>query len=156
MSRNFKLIIPGDPFGKQRPKASSANGFVRTYTPKETVNYESKVVAAYRDQYSEPMFRPHEELWASITAYFPITKGHYVYHKRTQTTDLDKEGELMKAGKVNPTKTPDCDNIAKVCLDALNGIAYPDDSAITCLVVFKRYSEQPRVEIIVERPYGLE
>ena len=121
MSITVKLKILGDPMGKQRPKATSINGFVRTYTPKETVNYESMVVNAYKEQYQEPIFERGEEIWATVMAYFKIPKSHYHFHKRTQTTDLDKEGELMKAGKIRPMKTPDCDNIAKICLDALNG-----------------------------------
>lgn len=150
MKKSVKLVIYGEPMGKQRPKATSVNGFVRTYTPKETVRYESLVVSAYREQYQEPLFVNHEEIWATVTAYFKIPKQHYRFHKRTQTTDLDKEGEDMKIGKINPMKTPDCDNIAKICLDALNSIAYPDDSQITLLLVMKHYSEEPRVEIILE------
>ncbi len=151
MSITVKLKILGEPMGKQRPKATSINGYVRTYTPKETVSYESMVVNAYKEQYQEPIFERGEEIWATVMAYFKIPKSHYRFHKRTQTTDLDKEGELMKAGKIRPMKTPDCDNIAKICLDALNGIAYPDDSQVTCLLVMKFYDEQPRVEITLEK-----
>lgn len=148
---SIKLVILGEPMGKQRPKATTINGVVRTYTPKQTVNYESQVVNEYRNQFKEMYFKPHEEIWATIIAYFKIPKQHYRYHKRTNTTDLDKEGELMKQGKVRPLKTPDCDNIAKICLDALNDIAYPDDSQITTILVMKFYSEEPRVEITLER-----
>lgn len=146
----IKLVVLGDPMGKQRPKAAKRGDFVQVYTPKEITNYESKVVASYREKYSDLTFEPHRELWATIIAYFPITKQHYKYHKKTNTIDLDKEGMLMKEGKINPIKKPDCDNIAKICLDALNGIAYPDDNAISCLLVIKKYSEQPRVEITIE------
>ena len=37
------------------------------------------------------------------------------------------------------TKKPDCDNIAKIILDALNGIAYDDDSQVAMLNVVKLY-----------------
>jgi Holliday junction resolvase RusA-like endonuclease len=37
------------------------------------------------------------------------------------------------------TKKPDCDNIAKIVLDALNGIAFHDDSQVSCLTVHKHY-----------------
>ena len=62
----------------------------------------------------------------------------------------------MLEGKIRPMKTPDCDNIAKICLDALNDIAYPDDSQITCLLVLKFWSENPRVEITLESQEGEE
>ena len=145
-----KLTILGEPMGKQRPKATTIGKFVQVYTPKETTNYESRVVYEYRQKHSDMLFEPHKEIWATIVAYFPITKQHYKYHKKTNTTDLDKEGREMLEGTLNPLKKPDLDNIAKICLDALNGIAYPDDSAITCLLVMKKYSENPRVELTLE------
>lgn len=151
MSTITQIVVLGEPKGKQRPKATTINGKVRTYTPKETVSYESKVVAQYRSQYKEMIFKPHEEIWATIIAYFKIPKQHYRYHKRTNTIDLDKDGELMKQGKIKPLKTPDCDNIAKICLDALNDVAYPDDSQVTTLLVLKYYSEDPRIEITLEK-----
>ena len=145
-----KLTILGEPKGKMRPYATTVNGFTRSFTPKETLNYENKVINEYRQKYSDMLFEPHKEIWATIIAYFPITKQHYKYHKRTNTTELDKEGREMLEGTRNPLKKPDLDNIAKICLDALNGIAYPDDSAITCLLVMKKYSENPRVELTLE------
>ena len=46
-------------------------------------------------------------------------------------------------------KRPDCDNIAKVILDSLNGYAYPDDSAVQ-LRIEKRYTTAaPRVEVVL-------
>lgn len=45
---------------------------------------------------------------------------------------------------------PDVDNIGKSVLDALNGIAYRDDSQVWLLTVTKRVAggdEQPRTEI---------
>ena len=57
----------------------------------------------------------------------------------------------MLEGLMNPIKRPDADNIAKIVLDALNGIAYKDDSQIVDLSVPKRYSDKPRVEIFIEQ-----
>ena len=133
--------------GKQRPKFRNVGKFVQTYTPKETVNYESRVVFAYKMIQQGLLFDVGDEIIATIKAYYKIPKSHYHYHKKTKTNDLDKDGLLMLMGKIKPLKKPDCDNIAKIVLDALNGIAYPDDSQIASLVVLKYYSEQPRVEI---------
>lgn len=41
-------------------------------------------------------------------------------------------------------------NLAKAILDALNGYAYDDDSRISRLVVTKTYSDNPRVEVMLE------
>ena len=53
----------------------------------------------------------------------------------------------MLKGDLRPIKKPDCDNIAKIILDALNGIAFHDDSQIVTLEVFKYYSERPKVYV---------
>lgn len=42
---------------------------------------------------------------------------------------------------------PDVDNIAKAILDSLNGIAYKDDSQVTCITVFKQYAEEDFVKV---------
>ena len=143
------LTILGEPMGKQRPRATTINGFVKTYTPKETTYYESKVVYEYKQRYENMAFEPHRQLKAVILAYYSIPKSHYKFYKKTNSVELDKQGQLMLRGFIRPTKKPDTDNIAKLCLDALNGIAYPDDSQIVELVVEKWYAKEPKVEIAI-------
>ena len=41
----------------------------------------------------------------------------------------------MQHNITRPIKRPDTDNIAKIVLDSLNGLAYKDDSAVVDLVV---------------------
>lgn len=48
----------------------------------------------------------------------------------------------MEAREELPCKKPDADNIAKVICDALNKVAYGDDTQICELEVHKRYTEQ--------------
>lgn len=50
-------------------------------------------------------------------------------------------------GKIWPAKKPDSDNIAKVVLDALNGIAYHDDTQIIKLSVTKAYKEEAYLSV---------
>lgn len=149
MSKEVFLTILGEPMGKQRPKFSTYNGFVKTYTPEKTQNYENLVKYAYQQSYGEMVFQPHEHIKAHIVAYFGIPKGHYKLYKKTNTIELDKQGKEMLSGEKRPLKKPDLDNIAKVCLDSLNGIAYPDDSQIVELSVEKWYAKEPKVEIIL-------
>lgn len=145
--RIVKFIVNGEPMGKGRPKFSTFNGYVKTYTPKETINYESKVVYAYKSEYKEMVFDPHQQIIAKIKAFYTIPKTCYRFYKRESVTKLTKSGLDMVNGNIRPTKKPDCDNIAKIILDALNGIAYHDDSQVIELSVSKFYSEEPRVEI---------
>ena len=48
------------------------------------------------------------------------------------------------------TKKPDADNLAKAILDALNGMAYPDDAQIVNLKVRKWYGETDMVHVLIE------
>lgn len=73
---------------------------------------------------------------AEIMAYYSIPKSA---GKRARAD--------MLSGKLRPAKKPDLDNVAKIVLDSLNGLAYQDDAAVVELVVEKFYSETPRVEV---------
>lgn len=51
------------------------------------------------------------------------------------------------------TGKPDVDNVAKSVLDALNGLAWADDSAVACLTVRKwiaAANESARVDVVIE------
>ncbi len=78
-----------------------------------------------------------EPLQMIISAYYEIPKS----------TTKKKRAEIMD-GKLYPTKKPDADNIAKVICDALNKIAYKDDTQIIDLTVRKLYSaDLPKVVV---------
>ena len=119
-----KLNIVGKVIGKQRPKFSSRGGFVKTYTPDQTVNYENYVKMLWLQSGQEKLTG---NIRATIDADFMIPKS------------FSKKKRNALDGAYCPKK-PDCDNIAKSILDALNGIAYDDDSQIVELVVRKHYS----------------
>lgn len=56
----------------------------------------------------------------------------------------------MLSGEISYIKKIDSDNLAKSILDALNGVAYDDDSQVCLLIVQKLYAEVARVEVILE------
>jgi Holliday junction resolvase RusA-like endonuclease len=125
------FTIPGKPMGKQRARTLK-NG--HSYTPKETVNYETLVKQIYITQNFSTQLEG--AINARITAFFPIPKSV-----------SKKKHEEMKAGKIRPTSKPDWDNIGKIACDSLNGLAYRDDAQIAECLVRKFYSDEPRVEI---------
>lgn len=131
----MKFVVLGEPFGKQRPRYTK---FGRAYTPKETVNYESLVKVAYMDQIGMDAIISEGNVYVEINAYFKIPKN-----------TSKKKTESMIKGYIRPTKKPDVDNIAKIILDALNGVAYSDDTQVVEIIVTKSYSETPRVEITI-------
>lgn len=126
----IKFIIPGIVRAKQRPRL----GRFGTYTPQQTVQYENWVKECYLLQCKNKHLEG--QLCANITAYFGIAKN---VNKKNRTA--------MLKGDICCMKRPDADNIAKIILDSLNGMAYDDDSQIVELNIRKLYSDEPRVEV---------
>ena len=67
-----------------------------------------------------------------------------------------KRTKDMLAGQELPLKKPDIDNIVKVVADALNGVAYHDDTQIVYVVTKKAYSAMEGLDITVEKYSGIE
>ena len=133
----FNFTIPGEPKGKGRPQFSTKGGYARAITPEATANYENLVKLSFLQAHgkAEP-YAKDVPLVAKITAFFPIPQSA-----------SKKKQAAMEAGEIVPTKKPDTDNIAKIVLDALNGLAYYDDAQIVVLSLQKAYSTKPRVDV---------
>lgn len=132
--------ILGEPRGKGRPRFVRATG--RTYTDEKTESYECLVRNAFRQARGKYMALP---LKATITAVYGLNKSDY-----TAKGKLTTKGMAKISGALKPSKKPDCDNIAKIVLDALNGMAYKDDSQVYELTVKKKYGEIAKVIVELE------
>ncbi|MFA5307445.1 MAG: RusA family crossover junction endodeoxyribonuclease [Candidatus Babeliales bacterium] len=129
----IKLLIPGQPCAKQRPRVVDGH----TYTPAKTVNYETFIKELYViGNYAKQL---EGALQMTVRAYFQIPKSK---PKKVQ--------ELMRQGVIRPISKPDWDNVGKIISDALNGLAYRDDSQIVQATVEKYYSIEPRVEVEIQ------
>lgn len=130
--------VPGKPQPKQRPRFSRVSGTV--YTPTQTHKYENVVRNAYRASRAGIISESHG-IHAIIKCYYPIPKS-----------TPKKIREMMTAGKLRPInrRSGDVDNIAKSILDALNGVAYADDSQIVNLFVEKWYVTEFGAEPFVD------
>lgn len=126
--------IPGPPKGKGRPKFSRQGNFVKTYTPEETANYENLVKLMYDKYCKNKMLEG--AIRAELIGFFPIP-----------SSTSKKRAKMMEEGKIRYTKKIDCDNLAKIVLDALNNIAYKDDSQVCELIVVKKYGTEPKVTV---------
>ena len=132
--KKIKFVVPGRPQEKQRAKWSRT----RMYSPIQTVNYETYVKEMFVISY--PDFVPLEgPLKMTITAYLMIPKS-----------TSKKRAKLMTERIIIPEKKPDWDNLGKIVSDALEGFAYKCDGQIATGIVYKRYSNQPRLEIEIE------
>lgn len=140
-----KFTVEGEPQGKGRPRTRvqkmgrSGKAFAQIYTPEGTRAYEKRVVMAFKAKY--PGIKPVEKtepLAMLIRAYCPIP---------VSTSRVKREA--MFDGLILPTKKPDADNIIKIVCDALNGVAYEDDTQIVDVHLIKQYDNAPRVEVTI-------
>lgn len=99
--------------GKGRPRFTRAG---RTYTPTQTAQYEQLIRQAYLQAGGAEYDCPVTVL---ICAYSPIPKS--------ESKAMRKQ---MQDGQLVPCVKPDLDNIVKIVLDALNGVAYKDDALV--------------------------
>lgn len=102
--------------GKGRVRFVRATG--RTYTPDKTAEAMALIRAEWGDRPAAP-------------------KGTPVAVTIVTTRPLPASRPKRVAWEADTTK-PDADNIAKLVLDALNGIAYEDDAQVNGLCVFKQ------------------
>lgn len=119
----MKFIVPGKVEGKGRPRATTVNGYTRLYTPGKTHAYEKRIALAYQKAGGRLL---DGELAITVRTYRKMPKA--VPKRITEQPDIFK---------------PDADNVLKVVLDALNGVAYEDDKAVTSMAIIK----MPRTRI---------
>lgn len=135
-----KFTVPGQPKGKARARTVRRGGGKSfSYTPEGTVLYENLIKTCYLQDAGHVLFNDGQPLAVSITAFYEVPKS---YSKKKKQEMLD--------GQLYPTKKPDIDNIAKCVLDALNKLAYRDDTQVVRLHMEKHYAEIPRVEVEIK------
>ena len=132
------FIVPGEPTGKGRPRVVHAGNRSMAFTPEKTVLYENLVKLEYQRQSGGEVFGD-QSIRMDIKAYYAVAKSD---GKRIRMAKL--------AGEIRPMKKPDIDNVYKIVADALNGIAYDDDSQIVAASIEKHFDVSPRVEISIE------
>ncbi len=131
----FEII--GKPKPKERPRFSK-KGFC--FTPKNTAMFENLVKhEAYEAMKKQNLNRFETQVEVSIIAYFETTKSMFSTKKQREIIP-----ELIRAGKLRPSKKPDIDNIVKAIMDGLNGVAYKDDALVVKIMAQKFYGDIQR------------
>lgn len=137
----INFIVPGNPKGQARPRFARMGKFVRTYDPKESVEWKARVALFAKQAGARPI-----EGAVEITVVCFVPRPQYLLKKKATEEAF-------------PCITkPDASNILKGIEDALNGIAYADDSQIYSARVSKWYPrkfEEPRTVVQV-RAYSPE
>lgn len=138
----YEFTVAGRPKGKDRPRFSKDG---HTYTTRKTREYEDLVRYIYSKEIHGQMIPEGMHIIVCIFADFKIPEA-----------DKKADKEKKRRGLIPATIKPDVDNIAKIILDSLNGVAWRDDSEVIELRVFKQYAEKNnvRVRIIGLNPEG--
>lgn len=134
MSEINSFFIAGEVQAKQRPKFNGRFA----YTPKETVSYENLVKLQYQAQCGN--YRYPDDV--------PLIVAIFAHIEPPQSASNIKKTRMLNQAEY-PLKKPDVDNVAKIILDALNGIAYRDDKQVVTLIVKKLYAGESGVGVTI-------
>ena len=121
------LEIKGRPVPKGRPRFGNGH----TYTPAATKAHEQLIQAEY-------LVSGGRRLTGLIEAEF-----EFIYEPPKSWSKKKRMGAM---GMPKETK-PDLDNLIKCCEDALNGLAYTDDSRIWKTTAQKTYGPEEKTII---------
>jgi Holliday junction resolvase RusA-like endonuclease len=154
-----RIEIPGEPKGVGRAKSRAIplmnkatgqpiigkNGqpvfTAMNYTPSAT-RIEAGVIRMYGEKAMEEFWRGlpvgerrllNECLSLRMTMFMPMRKSMSKKHR-----------QMALDGTGRPGKKPDADNSSKF-VDAIKGVVFTDDARFTEWLVWKRYSDTPRV-----------
>jgi Holliday junction resolvase RusA-like endonuclease len=138
MTFMLTFMVEGTPVPKGRPRFARRGKFVSTYSPKTTVDYESKVSESAKLAMgaSEPLETP-------VGAYIYITLPVPASYSKKRT-------QACLSGEERPTKKSDIDNYCKAIFDGMNGIVFLDDSLVVSLHATKVYGTIGMVEVMVK------
>lgn len=125
----IEFMVMMRPVPKARPRLAR-NG--HTYTPKNTVDAEKAISLIAKSVISKPLSGP---LSLYIEFFYAVPKSW---------------SKVRREAIPSPrTERPDLDNIVKLVLDSLNGIAYLDDAQIVHLSCSKYYGSSDRIHVSI-------
>lgn len=130
------FTVEGKPQGKARARTfyNKRMGKMQSITPIQTKSYEDLIRWSYKAAGGK--YLGEKVLQVDIRAFYPIPKAF----SKAKINDAIN-------GDLRPTTKPDCDNIIKVVLDALNGVAYYDDNQVVSVSCNKYYGERGCLKI---------
>lgn len=130
----MRFTVFGKPEGKARPRVVRGHA----YTPEKTSTYEAMVCNAFKTN-NPGACRLEGAVRVEIIAFYAVPKSATKARKA-----------LMRSNELRPVIRPDWDNIGKLVCDALNGVAWRDDSQVVEALVEKRYGLTPMVCVKIE------
>jgi Holliday junction resolvase RusA-like endonuclease len=121
------IALQGAPIAKARARFSSYRGRLRVHTPPATKVYEEQVrLVAWQAMRGRSIFSGAVEV-----------EMRFVFAPPASWSEKKRLAAI--AGDISHTSKPDCDNLAKSWLDAMNRIVFSDDAAVTKVTAEKRF-----------------
>lgn len=121
----INFFVHGNPVAQGRPRFFRRGSFVGCYDPSKSKSWKETIA------------------WQAVENKVPLLDGAL---DMRLVFSLKRPKTLPKK-VVHHVKKPDLDNLTKAVKDALNGIAYKDDSQIISCMALKRYGEPLGVQI---------
>lgn len=133
---NAKAV--GQPRGRAVVRGNRAF-VVSAFKGHPVLEFKAAVRNAVFDEFARSGAAPFN--WATLTVDCVVARPR---------SHLKANGSVRASAQPFPTK-PDVDNVLKAVMDALNGVAYPDDARLTAVSATCRYSDDQTdwVDIIV-------
>lgn len=136
----MRIEVYGQPQGKQRARVCMRGSFAKAYTPETTASYENLINLSYIQALNgAPSPYWDKPVRIRIQAIYQIPKS---FSKKRTAAALD--------GLIRPQVKPDIDNVVKIVCDALNKIAYKDDTQVVEIAACKLYGVEPMVRIDID------
>jgi len=129
------ITIPGKPIGAHRPRVTTSGSFARAYMPQAHADYLKVVRASAISQ------------WAGQPLEGPVEVVMQAGFQPPKSTSKRKAAAMLN--QLHDRK-PDADNVAKIVLDGLSGIAFVDDNQVAILKIVKFWTATPGVEVTVK------
>lgn len=138
------FYIEGEVMGMPRPRSTIINDHIRVYETTKSKKHKEQICMAYK--IAARNLHPSLPKLKKGTGY----KVRIIICKLPPKSFSKKRMRAALAGEIQPTAKPDVDNVAKTILDALNGVAWRDDSEITSLIIMKTYAEASCAKVSIE------
>lgn len=140
--KEIYFVVDGRVQPKQRPKVfrNKYSGRAHGVTPEKTREYEQRVCGAYLDACDGKPKKFEGAVEMVVNVYIQIPKSA-----------PKKKIDDMITGNIRPiVKNGDVDNLFKAISDALNGVAYNDDSQIVSAKIRKFYAREVCAEVTIK------
>jgi len=131
------FTVRGNPVPQPRARVTARGKFAHAYTPKAHPVHDYRKAIAVGAAAFPAMCGGLSEQPISVTIKLTFERP---------PSHLNKSGIKASAPRL---PKPDVDNVAKAVLDAINGVAWHDDSQVAELIVRKSYGTAGATEVTI-------